>query len=136
MDGAVFADGMLHFARLGFRVVVPVAADIGKEIGREEFGGRDARIDSEIDQMLIDERADFRSGIGDIERFVFVALLDHTEEIAEAAGGAAIRVACFVRQNEVEAFEELLEIDLEIGARRDFGESAGRGVNNCDFGRG
>ncbi len=103
MGSAVLADGVFHLAGFCFGVVVPVAADVGEEVGREEFGGGNAWVDAEIDQVPVDEGPDLCASVGEVEGIVFVTLLCHAEEIAEAAGGAAIGVAGFVGQDPIEA---------------------------------
>src|SRR3546814_12891080 len=74
---------------------------------------------SDLDEMLFDQRFDLGAGVGDVEGFVLVALLCHLQQIAEAACRPPVSMPGRVRQDQVQALQEFLEINFEISARLD-----------------
>src|SRR3546814_10812038 len=74
---------------------------------------------SDVDEMLVDQRFDLGAGVGDVEGFVLVALLVHLQQIAESACMPPVSMPGRVRQDQVQALQEFLEINFEISARLD-----------------
>jgi len=69
--------------------------------------------------VLVDQRLDLGPGVGDVEGVVLVTLLDHAQQITEAAGRPAIGVPSGMGEDQVEALQKLLQVDLEVGATLD-----------------
>ena len=64
--------------------------------------------------MRVDQRLDLFARIAEIEAGVLVAFLRHLQDVAEALGRHAERLGRLVRQDDVHAHQELLQIDLEV----------------------
>src|SRR5680860_1360794 len=109
MDRVVLPDGMLHFTRLSFRITTRMFSHMGKKVIRKQFDGRDLGIDSQINQMFIDQGLHLGACIGNIQGVILVSLLHHSEKIPKTTSRTAIGVASLVRKNEVQAVQELFE---------------------------
>ena len=132
----MLADGVLHLARLGLGVALRVLLHVGDEVVGQKLDGRDLGVDAEIDEVLVDQRLHLLAGVGDVERVVLVALLHHAQQVAEAPRRPAIGVTGRVGQDQVQALQELLQVDLEVRPPLDVLHRADGRVDDGDFGLG
>ena len=65
--------------------------------------------------MLVDELPHLLPGARDAERVVLVPILDLGQQVAESLGRNLVRVRRRIRQDDVHALKELLQVDLEVG---------------------
>src|SRR5687767_12715462 len=69
--------------------------------------------------MLVYQCRDLLANAREINRVVLESLLGHAHQIAQPPRRSAIPLRGSARQDEIEAHQELLEIDLEVRSRLD-----------------
>ena len=117
VDLAVFADGVLHLAGLGLGI--GLAGEVLGEAGVGDLDGGDGRVDALAHQVVVDQLAHLLAHASQGQRAVLGALLDLRQDVAKAASRYPVGIGSAVGQDDVEALQELLEVDLEIGPHLD-----------------
>ena len=119
MDGAMLADRMLHLACLSASATLRMAGHLFNKIGVKQFDRRYLRIDAQFNQVLVDQRCNLLPYPGKIDGIILEPFLGHSHQITQSPRWAAIAVRGSTRQDQVQAHQELLEIDLEVRPRLD-----------------
>src|SRR5208337_1609416 len=89
------------------------------EIFGKQFYRRHLWIDSQADQVLIDEPLHLLAGIAQLQSFVLVPLLGHAKQVPESLGRHAEWIGGGIRENDIQTRQEFLKVNLEVGAKPD-----------------
>lgn len=86
----------------------------------QQFDRGNFRVDAQFYEMLVDQRGDLFANACEIDGVVLKPLLGHAHQIAQPPRRSAIPMRGSAGQDEVEAHQELLKIDLEVRSRLDW----------------
>ena len=110
----VVAQGVLHLARLGPRG--PLLLDVLLELGRGDLDGRDAGVDAQRDDVLVDQLADLLAHLlADQPLAAPVAVAGLGLDVRQGLGVVDEGQRLGPRQHQVQGRQELLELDVELG---------------------